>query len=61
MSRRIARLANKRGARLLGNDQPGVQKFADGQTSTENAVGPLEENVSRSTCIVSQLQGNQHS
>jgi len=45
MSSRIARLARK-GARLTGNGQPEVEKFANGQSSSESAEGYLDESNS---------------
>lgn len=46
MSRRIARLADKKGARLSGNDHPEVEKSANGQASAENDEGTLNESYS---------------
>lgn len=44
-STRIARQGIN-GARLIGNDRPQVEKFANDQASTESAtVGPLNESV----------------
>ena len=46
MSRRIARLAEGKGARLSGNDHPGVETSANGQASAESDEGTLNESYS---------------